>query len=64
MKYNTGSKRNREDDSSSGRTWVKLTLKHPSAFQTGSVCNRLSTKTHSVYLGQQEGGPREEKSKS
>lgn len=64
MKYNTGKERNRENDSSSARTWERLTLKHPSARQTGSVCNSLSTKTHSVYLGQQEEGPREEKSKS
>lgn len=53
-----------ERDSSSSRTWERLTLKHPSAGQTGSVCNSLSTKTHSVYLGQQEKGPGEEKSKS
>lgn len=60
MKLNRGRERNREKD----RTWERLTLKHPSAGQTGSVCNSLSTKTHSVYLGQQEEGPREEKSKS
>lgn len=60
MRYIIG----KEYDSSSARTWERLTLKHPSAGQTGSVCNSLSTKTHSVYLGQQEEGPREEKSKS
>lgn len=64
MKYDTGRQRNREKDSFSTRTWKRLTLKHPSSGQTGSVCNSLSTKTHSVYLGQQEEGPREEKSKS
>lgn len=64
MKYKTGRERNREKDSSNARTWERLTLKHPSAGQTGSVCNSLSTKTHSVYMGQQEEGPREEKSKS
>lgn len=53
---------NREKDPSSSNTFEKLTLKHPCAGQTGSVCNSLSTKTHSVYLGQQEEGPREEKS--
>ena len=64
MKYNTGRQENGEKDSSSARTWERLTLKHPSAGQTGSVCNSLSTKTHSVYLGQQEEGLRAEKSKS
>lgn len=64
MESNTGKERNGENDSSSSRTWERLTLKHPSAGQTGSVCNSLSTKTHSVYLGQQEEGLREEKSKS
>lgn len=65
MKSNTVSEGNREkEDTSNARAWERLTLKHPSAGQTGSVCNSLSTKTHSVYLGQQEEGPREEKSKS
>lgn len=63
-KCNTGRGRNRKKDSSNARTWERLTLKHPFAGQTGSVCNSLSTKTHSVYLGQQEEGLREEKSKS
>lgn len=65
MKPNTVSEGDREkEDTSHARAWERLTLKHPSAGQTGSVCNSLSTKTHSVYLGQQEEGPREEKSKS
>lgn len=53
--------RRKSKDSSTAKTWERLTLKHPSVGQTGSVCNSLSTKTHSVYLGQQEEGPREEK---
>lgn len=64
IKYEKGRGKKREKDSSISRTWERLTLKHPSAGQTGSVCNSRSTKTHSVYLGQQEEGTGEERSKS
>ena len=44
-----------------GEAYLKAPLCWP---DRKCVCNSLSTKTHSVYLGQQEEGPREEKSKS